>query len=207
MPEDVDGTTEPATADEPATRDEPTSADGSSEPLRLGDVGGADEPAARVRELLEEISDAYELDAEVEIEEDDETIRGELVGEDLGLVIGRHGQTIDAIEHLALRLAYPPGERGERERARGSGERDGRKRIVVDAAGYRAKREEILQREADKAASDAVRFGRAVALDAMGPQERKIVHEYLRDRHDVETHSEGDEPDRHLVVSPALSAS
>jgi spoIIIJ-associated protein len=172
------------------------------EPTRTGtessgpDAGSGEtsEAARRVRDLLEEIADSYDLDAEVEVKENDETIRGELVGEDLGLVIGRHGQTIDAMEHLALRLAYRGSDRGDR------------KRIVIDAAGYRGRREDILQREADKAASDAVRLDRAVALDAMGAQERKLVHEYLRDRHDVETHSEGDEPDRHLVVSPVVSS-
>ena len=82
-------------------------------------------------------------------------------------------------------------------------DRDGpRRRIVVDAAGYRARREEALHGQAADAADEAVRYGRAVALDAMSATERRIVHEYLRDRDDVETHSEGDEPDRHLVVTP-----
>jgi len=75
-------------------------------------------------------------------------------------------------------------------------------RVSVDAAGYRARRAEALERQAEKAASEAVRFGRPVALDAMVPSERRLVHEYLRDRHDVETYSEGEDPDRHLVVAP-----
>ena len=78
-----------------------------------------------------------------------------------------------------------------------------RKRIVVDAAGYRARRREALEGQAADAADEAVRYARPVALDAMNATERRIVHEYLRDRDDVETHSEGDEPDRHLVVTPA----
>ena len=111
-------------------------------------------------------------------------------GDDLGLFIGRHGQTIDAVQHLAYRIAV---HRGEGER----------KRIVVDAEGYRARREEALQRQADQAADDAVRYKRPVALDAMTASERKLVHEYLRDRGDVETYSEGEEPERHLVVGAA----
>jgi spoIIIJ-associated protein len=75
-------------------------------------------------------------------------------------------------------------------------------RVVVDAAGYRERREQALQRQADEAAADAVRSKRPVALDAMSATERKVVHEYLKDRDDVETYSEGTEPDRHLVVSP-----
>ena len=63
----------------------------------------------------------------------------------------------------------------------------------------------MLQRQADQAADDALRYGRPVALDAMTASERRLVHEYLRDRGEVQTYSEGDEPDRHLVVAP-LSA-
>ena len=72
----------------------------------------------------------------------------------------------------------------------------------MDAAGYRARREEALQRQGDEAADEAVRGGRAGRLDAMNAAERRFVHEYLRDRGDVETHSEGDEPHRRLVVEP-----
>ena len=75
--------------------------------------------------------------------------------------------------------------------------------MVVDAAGYRERREQALQRQADEAAARRRRArGRPVALDAMSATERKVVHEYLKDRDDVETYSEGTEPDRHLVVAP-----
>ncbi len=79
-------------------------------------------------------------------------------------------------------------------------------RVVVDAAGYRERREHALQRQADEAADEAVRSGRPVALDAMSATERKVVHEYLKDRDEVETYSEGTEPDRHLVVAPLDAA-
>lgn len=148
-------------------------------------------PAERVERLLEVVSDALALEATVEIEEDDETIRATLHGEDLGLFIGRHGTTIDAVQHLAFKLS-----------AVGS---DPAPRVVVDAAGYRARREQALHRQADQATADALRGGRPVALDAMSATERKVVHEYLKDRAGVETYSEGTEPDRHLVVAP-LSA-
>jgi spoIIIJ-associated protein len=144
----------------------------------------------RVRDLLEHISDALGLDAEVVVEEDGRNIRGVLEGDDLGLFIGRHGSTIDAVQHLAFKTAtrdVPP---------------SAGIRVVVDAAGYRERRELALQRQADEAAADAVRSKRPVALDAMSATERKVVHEYLKDRDDVETYSEGTEPDRHLVVAP-----
>jgi spoIIIJ-associated protein len=153
----------------------------------------SDDATDRVRELLEKVSDALGLDAEVVMEQDDDGIRGTLDGEELGLFIGRHGQTIDAVQHLIFRIAL----------ARGAGD-EGDLRIVIDAEGYRARRAEALQRVADQAADDARRYGRPVALDAMTASERKLVHEYLRDRGGVETYSEGEEPDRHLVVAPLV---
>jgi spoIIIJ-associated protein len=148
-----------------------------------------DERIDRVRELLEQVSDALGLDAEVRIDEDADRILGVLEGDDLGLFIGRHGQTIDAVQHLAFKIA-------NRDTPRGG------IRVVVDAAGYRARREQLLHRQADQAAADAINGRRPVALDAMSATERKVVHEHLKDRDDVETYSEGTEPDRHLVVAP-----
>jgi len=73
---------------------------------------------------------------------------------------------------------------------------------VIDAGGYRERREAMLQRQADRGVADALRYGRAVELDAMSAAERKIVHVYLKERADVDTHSEGDEPFRRIVISP-----
>ena len=145
-----------------------------------------------LRDLLVHLVEGLGLEATVEIDSNDEALVGTLHGEDLGLFIGRHGQTIDAVQHIAQRilLADPETER---------------RRIVVDAEGYRARRREALEKQADQAAIDAEKFGRAVALDAMTASERKHVHEYLRERGGVDTHSEGDEPERHLVVTPLES--
>ena len=143
-----------------------------------------------LEDLLTHIVEGLGLEATVEITtEADGGLVGTLHGEELGLFIGRHGQTIDAVQHLAQRilLADPSIER---------------RRVVVDAEGYRARRREALERQADQAALDAEEYGRPVALDAMTASERKHVHEYLRERGGVDTHSEGDEPERHLVVSP-----
>ena len=149
-------------------------------------------PADRVLDLLEEIADALDLDADVEVAERDGVIYGTLEGEDLGLFIGRHGQTIDAVQHLAYKAALQGEALGQR--------------VVIDAAGYRQRREQILHRQADQAASDALRGGRPVALDAMSATERRVVHEHLKDRGDIETYSEGTEPHRHLVVAPTLNS-
>ncbi len=157
----------------------------------MSEAGGQlpDSPVERVRDVLETVAGALGLDAEVTVEQDDEAIRGVLEGDDLGLFIGRHGQTIDAVQHLAFKVANREGSRGGT-------------RVIVDAAGYRARREQLLQRQADQAVADVISGGRPVALDAMSATERKVVHEYLKDREDVETYSEGTEPDRHLVVAP-----
>jgi spoIIIJ-associated protein len=142
-----------------------------------------------LQDLLEHVRDGLGLEATVEIDSNEEVLIGTLHGEDLGIFLGRHGQTIDAVQHLAQRilLANPETER---------------RRIVVDAESYRARRREALEKQADQAAIDSERFGRPVALDAMTASERKHVHEYLRERGGVDTHSEGDEPERHLVVTP-----
>ena len=151
-------------------------------------MSAAGAPVEAVEELLEQVVRALGLDAEVEVADDGEIVTGTVHGEDLGLFIGRHGQTIDAVQHLAQRMA---------------GGRDGEgRRIVIDAEGYRERRETMLQRQADQAAEDALRSGRPVALDAMTASERRIVHEYLREHDELQTYSEGDEPDRHLVVAP-----
>lgn len=154
---------------------------------------GEDEQEALL-DFLEDIVDALDLDVEIEItvDEDGETLVGTLNGEDLGLFIGRHGQTIDAVQHLAHRML--------------AALKDAPRRVVIDAEGYRARRREALERLADDAAAEAVEHGREVALDAMTASERKLVHNYLAERGDVDTHSDGKEPDRHLVVSPRASS-
>jgi spoIIIJ-associated protein len=149
-----------------------------------------DAPSERVRLVLERIADAAALQATVAVSEDEEQIRAEFEGDDLGLLIGHHGQTIDAIQHLAYRIAF-----------RGSEERKG---VMVDAAGYRERRAVALRASADQAAEAAVRDGRPVPLEAMSAIERKLVHEHLRTRRDVETYSEGEEPSRRLVVAPLV---
>ena len=145
----------------------------------------------RVREMMERIAGAADIDAEIEVREDADGIAGEYVGDDLGLLIGHHGQTVDAIQHLAYRIAF-----------QGASARKG---VVVDAAGYRERRAEALRADADQAADAAVRDGRPVELEPMSALERKVVHEYLRERHDVETYSEGQEPARRLVVAPLVN--
>jgi spoIIIJ-associated protein len=143
-----------------------------------------------VEDLLTRIADGFDVEADVEIAETPEAIEGRYVGEDLGVLIGHHGAVIDAVQHLAYRIAF-----------RGSG---ARKQVTVDAGGYRERRAVGLRSAADQAAEAALREGRAVSLDPMSALERKVVHEHLKTRRDIETYSEGQEPNRHLVVAPLI---
>jgi spoIIIJ-associated protein len=148
-----------------------------------------EEPVERVRAVVARVVHALGLRATVDVAENEDEIRATVNGDELGLLIGKHGSTIDAVQHLAFRAAF-----------RGC---ETRKQVTVDAAGYRERRETALHRMADRAAAEALRYDRGVELEPMRAPERKIVHTYLSDRSDVETHSEGDEPDRRLVISPA----
>ena len=147
------------------------------------------EQASEVREVVERILAAIGVHARLEIEEDDERMTATVVGGELGLVIGKHGQTIDAIQYLANAVVW-----------RGRG--DERKPVVVDAAGYRARREETLTSIATRSAERAVASGRSVDLESMTAVERKVVHVALKDFPGVVTRSEGTEPNRFVVIDP-----
>ena len=147
-----------------------------------------DSPPARLRELLDTVCAALGAPVRIEIHEDEEQLTAMVTGPDLGLVIGKRGQTIDAIQYLATAIVF----RGQEER----------KSVLVDAAGYRERRRATLEQQADRAASEALAAVESVALEPMSAVERKIVHLHLQDREDVETASEGNEPSRFVVVRP-----
>ena len=151
-----------------------------------------DTPAERARDLVEGVLDELDLDGDVEVDENDERITVTVKGtDDYGLLIGKRGQTIDALQLLCYQAAF----RGMRER----------KRVVVDAAGYRQRRRETLEGRADRAAEQALTNSRVVEMDPMSAQERRVVHERLKERAGVETYSEGDEPNRCVVVAPLVA--
>jgi spoIIIJ-associated protein len=145
-----------------------------------------DDPAERAQELVEGVLDELDLDGEVVVEENEERILLTIEGEDdYGLLIG-----IDALQLLCYQAAF----RGLRER----------KRVIVDAAGYRARRRETLEGRADRAAEQALANKAVVEMDPMSAQERRVVHERLKERSGIETYSEGDEPNRCVIVAPLL---
>jgi spoIIIJ-associated protein len=153
-------------------------------------AGNESELAADMREVLNRITTGIGIRCRIELAEDDEAVTLSLNGGDLGLLIGRHGQTIDAIQYLVNAVAY---------RSYG----DGRKDVVVDAAGYRERRRETLESLAMRSAERAKASAEPVELEPMTSIERRIVHVRLQDEPGVSTRSEGDEPYRYVVVEPA----
>ena len=148
------------------------------------------ELAQSVRDLLERITSSLGASARLELVEDEESVVASFSGRDLGLLIGKHGQTIDAIQYLANAIAF----RGRLEE---------RKTIVVDAAGYRERRRAALDALAARSADRAVASGTRVELEPMTAVERKIVHLRLKGYPGVQTSSEGTEPNRYVVIEPA----
>jgi len=152
-----------------------------------GSTDGDSELAADVRELLERITAGIGVRCRIDILEDDETVTASCSGSNLGLLIGKHGQTIDAIQYLANAIVW---------RSRPNDRKD----VVVDAAGYRERRRAALESLAVRSAEEAVATHSAVELEPMTAVERKTVHVCLKEFDGVETGSEGTEPNRCVVV-------
>jgi spoIIIJ-associated protein len=148
------------------------------------------ELSGQVREVLERILKGIGVRARIDVREDEELLVATLTGPELGLAIGKHGQTIDAIQYLVNAIVWR-GQQGDH------------KSVVVDAAGYRERRQATLDALAVRCAERAVASGSAVELDPMTAVERKVVHVRLKDFPGVTTRSEGTEPNRFVVVEPA----
>jgi len=150
---------------------------------------GESEDAAKLREIVERVAHGIGVVCTVEVEERADELRAVCEGDDLGMLIGRHGQTIDAIQYLANAILF-------------KGRYEERRPVVVDAAGYRDRRRATLDALALRMAEQAAATGQRVELEPMTAVERKIVHEKLKDDPEVETASEGTEPNRYVVVYP-----
>jgi spoIIIJ-associated protein len=159
------------------------------EELGQGSADSDSELGSQVRGLLERITTGIGVRCRIDIFEDDETITASCSGSNLGLLIGKHGQTIDAIQYLANAIIW-------RSRP------DDRKEVVVDAAGYRDRRRAALESLAVRSAEEAIATHSSVDLEPMTAVERKTVHLRLKSFDGVETGSEGTEPNRHVVITP-----
>jgi spoIIIJ-associated protein len=162
---------------------------GRGEYVDAEDGMAPDKPhATRLRAFLERVLWEMGLSAQVRITEGPEDLQAEITGEDLGILIGRRGQTLDALEYLAGIAVFPGGQP--------------RKHVELDAEGYKERRRRQIEQVAERKADEVAKRGRPAQLTPMTPAERKIVHLALRERSDVTTASEGREPNRAVVISP-----
>lgn len=145
-------------------------------------------PGRRALDILNSIFDCMDLKVEMEAKERDQELLVNLEGKDLGILIGRRGETLDALQYL-INLAVNKNQ-------------EKKKKVIIDIEGYRYRREETLKKLAVKLADKAKQRGRNVILEPMNSQERRIIHTALQGRDDIYTYSEGEEPYRKIIISP-----
>lgn len=147
-----------------------------------------DSPAIRAEEFLSQVTRLIGLEVSFETEQEEEALKINMVGENQGILIGHRGETLDALQYLcSLRV---------------NKDRDEYIRVTLDTENYRAKREQTLINLANRMAQKAVRSGRRMAMEPMNPYERRIMHSALQGNEQVTTHSEGEEPNRRVVIVP-----
>ena len=148
----------------------------------------ADSAAGKAQAFLKELTHLMGVEVDVAVGNDAEgNVFVQMTGDTLGILIGRRGETLDALQYLtSLKI-----NRGQ----------EGYTRVTLDTENYRAKREDTLIRLANRMANRAVKTGRKVSLEPMNPYERRIIHSALQANEAVDTHSEGDEPNRHVVIT------
>ena len=178
----------PAEGEEPEEKPEPRTLEKPEVTMIPADALDPESPAGVAKAFLSEITKLMGVDVSIEMGTDAEgNVYGFMEGDTLGILIGRRGETLDALQYLtSLKV-----NRG----------REGYTRVTLDTENYRAKREDTLIRLANRMANRALRTGRKVSLEPMNPYERRIIHFALQQNEGVTTHSEGDEPNRHVVIT------
>jgi len=146
------------------------------------------DPIEHGRAFLAEVLQTMNVEATVVQEKTDDGIGFDIQGTNLGMIIGRRGQTLDALQYLVNVVANRQAEKHVR--------------ITLDAENYRVRRKETLEQLADRIAKKAVQMKKNVRLEPMSASERKVIHSFLQNRADVATFSEGEEPHRYIVVAP-----
>jgi len=148
----------------------------------------AESPAGVAHAFLTELTKLMGVDVTIDMGTDAEgNVYGYINGDTLGVLIGRRGETLDAVQYLTS-LKVNKGK-------------ESYTRVTLDTENYRAKREDTLIRLANRMANRALRTGRKVSLEPMNPYERRIIHYALQQTEGVDTHSEGEEPNRHVVIT------
>ena len=175
---------------QPASSKEPAGVtEAAEESVSVGEIVSIEEQAKIAEKFLQDVFQTMKLDVKIERGESEEGVLFQLIGENLGILIGKHGQTLDSLQYLANLAA----NRGISEN---------RARIIIDIENYRSRREDTLVRLAGHLAEKACRIGEEVHLEPMNRHERKIIHMALQDNRRVSTYSAGDEPRRYVVIAP-----
>lgn len=177
-------------APKPRKPREPKEAREVKEPKEIVPAEQADRATAagRAQEFLQQLTELMGVHVSVAVATDEEgNVRVNMEGDTLGILIGRRGETLDALQYLTSLLV----NKGQNNYTR----------VTLDTEGYRAKREEALVRLANRMANRCQKTGRKVSLEPMNPYERRILHSALQDHPAVTTHSEGEEPNRHVVIT------
>lgn len=186
----------PVKAEKPAKAEKPTAAEAPKPekkpeaPVQAAENADfeADSAEARAKDFLSDVTRLMGVEVSVNVHRDEEgNVRVDMFGDTLGILIGRRGETLDALQYLTSLYV----NRG----------RDEYTRVTLDTENYRAKREESLRRLANRMANRAVKTGRKVVMEPMNPYERRILHSALQQNDAVTTHSEGEEPNRHVVIT------
>lgn len=144
--------------------------------------------AERVENFLGDVCEAMEIGVQIEVREDEEYVHVDVTGQEAGILIGHHGQTLDALQYLCNLAAARVEDNGPR--------------VLLDVEGYRKRRSETLTNLATRLAERVARTGESSALEPMSAQERRVIHLALQNHAEVHTTSEGEEPFRRVVIHP-----
>lgn len=156
--------------------------------VRLTLLEGESEGETKVKKIVEDLLHAMNINCDIYVEEREEDFFIDITGEDAALVIGKRGDTLDALQYLIYQMLN------------NGIEKDDQKKIVLDSAGYKKRREESLKGLAHRTAAKAARENKNIALEPMNAFERKIIHTELALDNRVETESRGNEPNRYIVI-------
>jgi spoIIIJ-associated protein len=143
--------------------------------------------ADRAQEFLMNVFEKMNLEVEIDMEETEKSLKINLSGSDMGILIGRRGETLDSLQYLTSLVV----NKGDEEYIR----------VSLDTENYRKKREETLTRLAKKLADRVMKYRRSITLEPMNPYERRIIHSTLQNNKMVTTYSVGDEPNRKVVIA------
>ncbi|WP_265445920.1 RNA-binding cell elongation regulator Jag/EloR [Acetivibrio straminisolvens] len=150
--------------------------------VTLKETGGE-----KAKKFLLDIFSKMKVSADVLVEESEDTILLRIQGDDIGIIIGRRGETLDALQYLTSLVVNKS--------------KQGYKRLVIDIENYRQKREETLVKLANRLADRVIKYKKDITLEPMNPYERRIIHSSLQNHKYVETYSVGEEPNRKVIIA------